>query len=128
MNILPTTVFAALSHETRVRCVLLLREQGELCVCELTAITASAQPNVSRHLRHLREAGLVLDRRDGLWIHYRINPDLPTWVDELLASTAGGVARCEPYVTDRRALHHRAHDQGHCVTRPADNEPYRGSE
>lgn len=115
MNIMPTTLFSALSHEMRLRCVLLLQSQGELCVCDLTEITGDAQPNISRHLRQLREAGLVLDRRDGLWVHYRINPELPAWVDEMLVSTAQVLARQQPFLTDSEALADRMALVGRCA-------------
>lgn len=112
---MPTTLFSALSHEMRLRCVLLLQSQGELCVCDLTDITGDAQPNISRHLRQLREAGLVLDRRDGLWIHYRINPELPAWVNEMLASTAQVLARQQPFLADREALEARVATEDRCA-------------
>ena len=78
MNISPESLFAAMANSTRLRCLLLLLAHEELCVCELTHAIGAAQPNISRHLAQLREAGLVNDRREGLWIHYRINPELPT--------------------------------------------------
>jgi len=46
---------------------------GELCVCELTALLGVAQPTVSKHLRVLEDAGLVSSRREGNWMIYRIN-------------------------------------------------------
>ncbi len=88
----PAHLFAALAHETRLRCLMLLQAHGELCVCELTHALGASQPHVSRHLGALREAGLVTDRRDGLWIHYRLHPDLPGWVRGVLRETARGAA------------------------------------
>jgi ArsR family transcriptional regulator len=104
MNVLPETVFSALAHPTRLRLLLLLLAQGELCVCELTHAIGAAQPNISRHLAQLREAGLVTDRREGLWIHYRISADIPKWVTNVLKQTAGGVADSAPFAEDRAAL------------------------
>lgn len=104
MHILPDSLFSALAHDTRLRCLLLLLQHGELCVCELTHALGAAQPHVSRHLGHLREQGLVLDRRAGLWIHYRINPDLPEWVHAVLRATAEGVGQEPPYRDDDAAL------------------------
>ncbi|BCU06976.1 hypothetical protein Atep_16530 [Allochromatium tepidum] len=71
-TITPRDLFTALAQDTRLRCLLLLATQGELCVCELTQATGVVQPHVSRHLAQLRELGLVQDRRDGLWVHYRL--------------------------------------------------------
>ena len=65
--------FAALGNDTRLRCLVLLEREGELCVCELTHALGIIQPVVSRHLAVLREAQIVVDRREGVWIHYRIN-------------------------------------------------------
>jgi ArsR family transcriptional regulator len=75
----PLQLFKALSDETRLSLVLLLREKGELCVCELTSILREAQPKISRHLALLRDSGLLIDRRDGKWIHYRLSPHMPAW-------------------------------------------------
>jgi ArsR family transcriptional regulator len=66
-----------LADPTRVRLLLLL-DREELSVAELAAITQLAQPRVSTHLSRLKEAGLVSDRRDGVFVYYRIaqkNPD-----------------------------------------------------
>jgi|SRR5690554_926731 len=68
-----------LADETRLRMVLLIVDQGELCVCELTSALQISQPKISRHLALLRQQGLLQDRRQGQWVHYRLNPDLPAW-------------------------------------------------
>lgn len=66
--------FHALSDPTRLQLVELLRG-GERCVCDLMEALHSAQSRLSFHLRILKEAGLVLDRREGRWVHYRLNQD-----------------------------------------------------
>jgi len=66
------TIFKALSDETRLRIIKLL-EQGELCVCDITAALDMVQPKVSFHLSALKEAGLIKDRKQGKWIHYSLN-------------------------------------------------------
>ena len=104
MNISPAALFSALAHDTRLRCLLLLLEHKELCVCELTHAIGAAQPHMSRHLGQLREAGLVADRREGLWIYYRVNRELPIWVKNLLKETARGVKGAEPFVKDLAVL------------------------
>lgn len=68
--------FKALSDETRLQMVGLLLEHEELCVCDFIGALDLTQSKASRHLRNLFHAGLVKDRRDGLWIHYRLSPDL----------------------------------------------------
>ncbi len=104
MNIEPNALFAALAHDTRLRCLILLIHHDELCVCELTHAIGAAQPHISRHLAQLRELGLVSDRREGLWIHYRINPALPEWVQGILRMTAEGVAQQAPFAIDEQTL------------------------
>ena len=104
MNILPSTLYPAIAHETRLRCLMLLLEHDELCVCELTHAIGAAQPTISRHLAHLREAELVSDRREGLWIYYRINPELPVWVTNVLQETANGVRGVAPFTEDLAVL------------------------
>lgn len=61
----PVQLFKILSDETRLAIVMLLRETGELCVCDICAATSESQPKISRHMAILRDAGLVLDRREG---------------------------------------------------------------
>ncbi|STG11910.1 DNA-binding transcriptional repressor ArsR [Escherichia coli] len=58
-------LFKILSDETRLGIVLLLREMGELCVCDLCTALEQSQPKTSRHLAMLRESGLLLDRKQG---------------------------------------------------------------
>ena len=67
-------VFKALSDETRIR-LLKLMQQRELCVCELMQTLNMTQSRVSRNLGILKDAGLVKDRRDGLWVHYSLNEE-----------------------------------------------------
>lgn len=66
-------VFKALSDETRIRLLKLLFER-EVCVCELMQASDMTQSRVSRNLGiFLKEAGLVKDRRDGLWVFYSLD-------------------------------------------------------
>lgn len=67
------TIFRALSDQTRLR-ILNLLQGGELCVCHIVGVLDSPQPTVSRHLAYLRKAGLVVARKEGLWMHYRLAP------------------------------------------------------
>ena len=66
-------MFRAFSDRTRLRILHLLRG-GELCVCDLVRVLGLSQPKVSRHLAYLRKSKLVLARKDGLWMHYRLAP------------------------------------------------------
>jgi ArsR family transcriptional regulator len=66
-------VFQALSDDKRLR-ILGLLVGGEQCVCELTEALDLPQSLLSFHLKALKEAGLVADRRDGRWVHYSLRP------------------------------------------------------
>ena len=63
--------FKALADANRLR-ILNLLLHGELCVCDIQFVLEASQPNVSRHLSYLKNSGLVLDRRDGFRIFYRL--------------------------------------------------------
>lgn len=65
-------IFKALSDETRLR-ILKLLEHGELCVCDLFSALDMVQPKVSFHLSVLKDAGLITDRKEGRWVHYRLD-------------------------------------------------------
>ncbi len=66
-----TRLFAALADRTRLR-LLNLMNGREVCVCYFVEILKQSQPKVSRHLAYLRRAGVVRARREGKWMHYRI--------------------------------------------------------
>lgn len=69
-------VFKALSDPTRLEILALLVNHRELCVCDVQQVLGIIQSKTSRHLQYLKHAGLLSDRREGLWVHYRIAPDL----------------------------------------------------
>lgn len=100
----PTELFKQLADVTRLRTLLLLQSEGELCVCELIHAMGDSQPKISRHLATLRKSGLVVDRKDGVWVHYRLNPDLPGWVNTVLAETLGAEAKQHPFISDLKRL------------------------
>ena len=66
-------IFKALGDETRLRIMALLMRGQELCVCDIMAALNLPQSTISRHLSYLRNTGLVDDRRQGIWMYYRIN-------------------------------------------------------
>ncbi|MFZ0791643.1 MAG: metalloregulator ArsR/SmtB family transcription factor [Chromatiaceae bacterium] len=83
--------FEALADPIRRRILILLLGADERCVCEMHGALAAPQPKVSRHLGVLREAGLVLARRDGVWMHYRIHPQLPAWALRVVIHMRDGI-------------------------------------
>ena len=76
-------LFHALSDETRLELLDRLKS-GERCVCELTDVMKAAQSRLSFHLKVLKDAGLILDRREGRWIYYSINLDAINELDEVV--------------------------------------------
>ncbi|HSW62934.1 MAG TPA: metalloregulator ArsR/SmtB family transcription factor [Dissulfurispiraceae bacterium] len=66
------TVFKALSDKNRLL-ILKILQQGELCGCHLVAALGLVQPQISFHIKRLKKAGLILDRRCGRWTYYRLN-------------------------------------------------------
>jgi len=69
-------ILTALSDPTRRAALAILWDDGEHCVCELMARLGASQSRMSRHMKALRDAGLVRDRRDAQWVRYRRNADL----------------------------------------------------
>jgi ArsR family transcriptional regulator len=91
-------LFHALSDETRLGILEMLRG-GERCVCDLQADLDAAQSRLSFHLRVLREAGLVTDRKEGRWSYYSVVPETLTEVHDAavgLAPTPGNGRRALP--------------------------------
>lgn len=88
----PVKFFKCLSDETRLMCLLLVMQEQELCVCELTEALQQIQPKVSRHLAQLRQCELLVDERRGQWVFYRLNPQLPAWAEGVLLQTLEGNA------------------------------------
>jgi ArsR family transcriptional regulator, arsenate/arsenite/antimonite-responsive transcriptional repressor len=84
----PVQFYKCLSDETRLRCLLLIEREQELCVCELTEALDEIQPKISRHLAQLRQCELLVDRKQGQWVFYRINPLLPAWAKSVLGQTS----------------------------------------
>jgi ArsR family transcriptional regulator len=64
-------VHKALAHPVRVRILAMLRG-GELCVCQLNAVIGLAPSTISAHLGELKDAGLIAERKEGRWVHYRL--------------------------------------------------------
>ncbi|MFL5575012.1 MAG: ArsR/SmtB family transcription factor [Gemmatimonadaceae bacterium] len=86
-------LFHALSDETRLAALDMLRG-GELCVCDLQDALDCAQSRLSFHLRVLKEAGLVVDRREGRWSYYAIAPEALGEAHDVVRdlATAGGAS------------------------------------
>ena len=87
----------ALSDPTRLEILALLRP-GEQCVCELTSALDAAQSRLSFHLKVLKDAGLVTDRREGRWVYYTLVreavEEVATFLTDAPSSGWRKAARC----------------------------------
>ena len=79
------TLFHALSDETRLEIIQRLLS-GEKCVCDLTDALDAAQSRLSFHLKTLRDAGIVNDRKAGRWVYYTLDKDVFGELEELVKS------------------------------------------
>jgi ArsR family transcriptional regulator, arsenate/arsenite/antimonite-responsive transcriptional repressor len=84
-------IFKALADETRLRMLALLLDQPELCVCHFERVLEITQSKASRHLRYLRNAGLLHDRREGVWMYYRLAEDMGPELTQILAAVRGSL-------------------------------------
>ncbi len=100
----------SMADETRLA-ILTMLQDGEMCVCEIMEALPVSQPAVSHHLRILRQAGLIADRRQGKWIFYSLDPDAvesaASLLDRMLfqptrqlKAAGGGPIRQHPACTD----------------------------
>lgn len=88
LTIDPVSFYKCLTDDIRLKTLMLTNYYGELCVCELmTALQEDSQPKVSRNLAVLKKAGIITDRKNGQWVFYRINPQLPLWIKTVIAQT-----------------------------------------
>lgn len=104
MTTTPENLTRAMADTTRLRILMLLADESEQCVCDLTVSLELPQPKISRHLAILRETGVLFDRRAGQWIHYRLHPDIPAWAMDAIKSIARGSIGKEPFNEDRERL------------------------
>jgi ArsR family transcriptional regulator len=104
MNIFATEsdLFKALAEPIRLR-ILVLLSDGELCVCDLTALLELPQPTISRHMGKLKQLGLVTDRRNGRWVHYRLADATDPVVGQLLVLVKS-LGQRQPYAHDLEKL------------------------
>ena len=84
-------MFAALADPTRLRLLNLMRGR-EVCVCYFVDILGESQPKISRHLAYLRRAGIVSARREGKWMHYRLERPANESEERVLDAVLDGLA------------------------------------
>jgi ArsR family transcriptional regulator len=83
-NAFPVQFFKNLADDTRLKILLLLQKERELCVCELTVALTLSQPKISRHIAQLKLHQLLSERKVGRWVFYRLADNLALWQKEVL--------------------------------------------
>ena len=94
----------ALSDPIRLRIILLLQAEGELCVCDLMAVLGLPQSTVSRHLAYLKRSCWVDIRREGVWMYYSLNRESCTICKELLQTLEQHAGNLPEAESDRNTL------------------------
>jgi ArsR family transcriptional regulator len=94
----------ALSDPIRLRIVLLLQAEGELCVCDIIAVLKLPQSTVSRHLAYLKRSCWVDIRREGVWMYYSLSRDSCTVCKEVLVTLKQHASNLPETTSDRIAL------------------------
>ncbi|WP_261873609.1 metalloregulator ArsR/SmtB family transcription factor [Vibrio rarus] len=103
---LPHQFFKLLADETRLRSLLLIAREGDVCVCELTHALQESQSKVSRHLAQMRHSGILVDERRGQWVYYHIAKDLPGWASNIIAGLKDSNCLKQQYIKDAERLKH----------------------
>ena len=88
-NLSVSKLCKCLGDDLRLSLVCLMDVQREICVCDLVDALDAPQSTISRHLAQLRQCELVVARRQGTWMHYRLNPELPEWALTVIETLAG---------------------------------------
>lgn len=96
-------LFRALADDTRLRILALLAAR-EVCVCNIHGALDLPQPTVSRHLAYLRKSGLAAARREGLWMHYRLQIPSDPASAKVLKSALEAVGTVSSAGADRKKL------------------------
>jgi ArsR family transcriptional regulator len=94
----------ALSDPIRLRIILLLQAEGELCVCDLMAVLKLPQSTVSRHLAYLKRSCWVDIRRQGLWMYYKLSQESCDICKELLNTLKQHASNLPEATSDRETL------------------------
>jgi len=97
-------IFKALGDKNRLRIINMLGEKS-MCVCEITEVLKLSQSTVSGHLRVLKDAGLVEDEKDGLWVEYRLCQDEK--INDAIVNLTREALKSDPKMEEERekALH-----------------------
>ena len=96
--------FKVLADETRLRCLTLIYEHHELCVCEIMHALALPQSKISRHLALIKLNHLVVDRREGQWVFYSVAPNIAKFKMDIIDMSIEELKNTPPFNQDRKRL------------------------
>lgn len=111
-------IFKALSDETKLRIMKILQLRDELCVCEIMQALDISQSRASRNLGILKDADLVNDRRDGVWIYYSINKKKTTEFNQTINELMGQWLKDDEIILADRERLSKAVKYSQCKKRP----------
>jgi len=120
-------VYKAVADETRLMILALILQHGECCVCDVMEVCGITQSKASRHLRYLKHAGLVDDRRDGTWVYYRMDGKSSAAAGKILAANTPLLLRLQKDELAQRVRdwNQRKAASGACQRTPV--EPEKGA-
>lgn len=97
-------IIKALSDPIRLRIVLLLQAEGELCVCDLMAVLKLPQSTVSRHLAYLKRSCWVDIRREGVWMNYTLSRESCDICKEIMLTLKQHAGNLPEAISDSKAI------------------------
>ena len=109
-----TRLLKAFADPVRLRLLNLLSRDREVCVCYLHEALELPQPTVSRHLAYLRKTGLVVGRKEGLWVHYRLAKPIGDFHGTLIDCVGTSLTDPDVFPRDRERLGRIAPPCGDC--------------
>lgn len=96
-----SSLLKIVGDKTRLTILGYLKEK-ELCVCDLVNLLEMSQPGISQHLKKLRIAGIILERREGTWAYFRLNPELKPYLAQIIAAIPSQASYLESYEASRQ--------------------------
>ncbi|HIP94013.1 MAG TPA: metalloregulator ArsR/SmtB family transcription factor [Leucothrix sp.] len=96
--------FKVLADETRLRCIALIFEQQQICVCELIHALDLPQSKISRHLSIIKLNGVITQRREGQWVLYSINSKLSSIKRNMIEMYVTELKNTSPFKDDKNSL------------------------
>ena len=98
--------FKVLADDTRLRCLAIIAEHKEVCVCELIHALRLPQSKISRHLAIMKLNNIVSQRRHGQWVLYSMHPELTAFKKHIIETTVNELKQKDNFIEDNKKLLH----------------------